>query len=423
MANLLSGFLQGVFGADGYMKDYAHASNLYREDNFYDLAPKAGWLYYVRLGINPKIRYGLNKSWQERFMPFVGILAKAVDTPAFKISTETLNQYNRKVIVQTKLNYAPVSITFHDDMANATTDLWRNYYQYYFGDGRSTLNASLRQSRQAQGFFDNKYSDGAYSYGLANLQDEPFFNSIEIFQLNKKKFTSFTLVNPIIKEWGHSSLDQSAGTKMAENKMTVEFETVIYSTGKSSQVGFDETHYDKRPSPLRVAGNGNLFGPGGIINGASEVFGEVSNINENTSFLDILGTGIKAAQVAKNISKVSAKSIKAEGYSILTGQLARIGQVGAVDYANQISQSGGIVPINGLNVNVGSVVNLFKQYPNSSVNPTTKAEVVDIPIIPGEFVRVQPNVLVRTPTVVGPARIISPGDVPTLRPLPTVNNQ
>lgn len=371
MANLLSSFLQGVFGADGYMKDYAHASNLYREDNLYDLAPKAGWLYYVRMGINPKIRYGLNKTWQERFMPFVGILAKAVDTPSFRVSTETLNQYNRKVIVQTKLNYAPLTITFHDDMANATTDLWRNYYQYYFGDGRSTLNASLRQSRQAQGFFDNKYADGAYSYGLANLQDEPFFNSIEIFQLNKKKFTSFTLVNPIIKDWGHSSLEQASGTKMAENRMTVEYETVIYSTGKSSQVGFDETHYDKRPSPLRVAGNGNLFGPGGVINGAAEVFGEISNINENTSFLDILGTGIKTAQVAKNASKISAKSIKAEGYSILNGQLGRIGQIGAVNYANQVVSTG--VPISGLNANTPGLINLFKQFPNSSVDPTTRA--------------------------------------------------
>lgn len=371
MANLLSGFLQGVFGADGYMKDYAHAANLYREDNLYDLAPKAGWLYYVRMGINPAIKYGLNKTWQERFMPFVGILAKAVDTPSFKITTETLNQYNRKVVVQTKLNYAPVTITFHDDMANATTDLWRNYYQYYFADGRSALNASLRQSRQAKAFSDNKYAEGMYSYGLANQQDKPFFDSIEIFQLNKKKFTSFTLINPIIKDWSHSSLEQASGTKMADSKMTVEYETVVYSTGKASQVGFDETHYDKRPSPLRVAGNGNLFGPGGIINGASEVFGEISNINENTSFLDILGTGIKAAQVGKNLSKVTAKSVKAEGYSILTGQLGRIGQVGATDYANQAISTG--VPISGLNVNVGSVVNLFKQYPNSSVNPTTKA--------------------------------------------------
>lgn len=431
MASFFQNFLTGVFGADGYMKDYAHAANLYREDNFYDLAPKAGWLYYVRMGINPAIRYGLNKTWQERFMPFVGILAKSVDTPSFRISTETLNQYNRKVVIQTKLNYAPLTITFHDDMANATTDLWRNYYQYYYGDGRSQLNASLRQSRTAQGFSDNKYDSAAYAYGLANLQDKPFFNSIEIFQLNKKKFTSFTLVNPIIKDFAHSNLDQSAGTKLAENRMTVEYETVIYSTGKASQVGFDETHYDKRPSPLRVAGNGNLFGPGGIINGATEVFGEISNINENTSFLDILGTGIKAAQLSKNISKVSTKSIKAEGYSILTGQLARVGQIGAVNYANELVRTG--VPVSGLNVNTPGLINLFKQYPNDSVNPSTPAaprdlaEVVDIPIRGGQnFIRVAPTITVREPTTVGPATVVSPAirngvPQPTTLRLPDVN--
>ena len=69
--------------------------------------------------------------------------------PKFKITTDTVNQYNRKAVVQTKLTYEPITITFHDDMANATTDLWKNYYQYYYADPNVGVKAIGKGSRYA----------------------------------------------------------------------------------------------------------------------------------------------------------------------------------------------------------------------------------------------------------------------------------
>lgn len=375
MSNIFSAFLSGVLNTDGYMKDFAHASRLFRDDNLFNLAPKAGWMYYVRFGINPAIRKRIDPTWQQRYMPFVGLLAKGSDLPKFKITTETLNQYNRKTVVQTKLNYEPLTITFHDDMANATTDLWKNYYKYYFADGNVSVKSAGKQSKFAAAFMDNKNSSiGVHAYGLANAQTVNFFDSIEIFLLNKKKFQSFTLLNPIITVWDHGSVDSSAGNKMIESKMTVAYESVIYNTGKARSVGFSDNHYDKTPSPLTIGGNGSnsLFGPGGVIGGAAEVFGDISDINEDTSALDLLSIGLRTATLAKNVSKLTKEGIKQEGYSILGGALANIGRSGSItsgvtDYANNLQASAGIsgLQFTGNNANV----NLFKQYPNSSVNP------------------------------------------------------
>ena len=374
--SLIDNFLTGFFGSDGYMKDFAHASRLYRDDNLYDLAPKAGWLYYVRLGINIQSikRVGIEsafKTWTERFSPFVGLLAKSAEQPKFSIATETLNQYNRKTVIQTRLNYQPLTITFHDDMANAVTDLWKAYYTYYFADGRAGLNASLKNSKIAEPFMDNKYEPNSYSYGLANYQNEPFFSSIEIYLLNKQKFSSVTLLNPIIKEWAHSQVEQNT-SRFLDSRMTVEYESVIYNQSqkgkKSKEVGFTDNHYDNTPSPLSVAGGGSstLFGPGGVINGASEVFGDISSINETTSPLDIVGIGLKAANVANNLSKINVgQALKTEGYSILTGTLNEIGKVGVTNYSEQISRDG--LNIGGLQITGnGGFVNTFRQYYNSS---------------------------------------------------------
>lgn len=370
----LSGFLSGVFGADGYMKDFAHASRLYRDDGFYDYAPKAGWMYYVSFGINQAVRPFLDPTWSERHSPNVGILAKSATLPRFKITTDTVNQYNRKSVVQTKLNYEPITITLHDDMINASTNLWKNYYNYYFADGLSTTTAVGKGSRSSKAFSDNKHSTtGVYNYGLANSQTVKFFDSIEVFLLNKKKFQSFILINPIIKSWEHGDVDQSQGNKVIESKMTVEYESVIYNQGKASNTGFRADHYDNSPSPLAVAGLGGVFGAGGLIAGAADLFGDTSIYDPPNNILDIINTGFQAANLVKNISKVSGQTLREEAYSILGGVLYESGKNGGnpPDYANRTGAGGTITGLYSA-ASTGAV-NLYKQYPNSSVVPGTAA--------------------------------------------------
>lgn len=361
MSNIFTAFLDNVVAADGYMYDWAHASRLYRDDRLYDYSPKTGWMYYIRLGINPEVKKYFTKtyldSWVNRNSDWVGLLAKQADQPRFTIQTETLNQYNRKSVVQTKLSYQPVTITFHDDMANSTTNLWNAYYTYYFADGNHGLKATTRKSNIVPEFSDTKFKAAPVAYGLSTGFKVPFFTDITIYTLYKKKFSSITLVNPIIKEWQHSGLDQTSGTKLLENKMQVEFESVVYNSGKASTIGFNKEHYDRTPSPLAIGGNG----PGGLlatIGGAADVFGEIQDINSETSPLDLLRIGLKTANVVASAQKITRASLKQEAYSLVAG-IGRGISAGYVDTSNVRNFS-------------NSVVNTFV-FPNSSVDRSIKA--------------------------------------------------
>jgi len=395
MSNAFSNFLGGVLDGSGDLRDYQHASRLY-VSNFYELAPKAGWIYYVVLNVNPALlttdaisdtTFRKNfQSWITKYKGTVGLLAKQVDLPKFTMQTEILNQYNRKVVVQKQLTYSPVAITFHDDMANATTDMWKYYYQYNIADSVSKTNVDAK-------YQDTKYKDyvdpNNSFYGLSNGQKTriPFFTSIDVYQLHKQRFTSFKLVNPVIKEWAHDQLDQTQGNKMLTSKMTVDYETVVYNTDATNRVtkqnpGFTTHHYDNTPSPLRIGGKGNnsIFGEGGIINGAGEVFGNLASIASGTaSPLDILNTAIKGANLVKNVKNVSAASIKAEGYSILNSTLANVASApstiqnvdgsisstpsatskvyqGVMSGLNQVVSPAGINLFNGSNTSVSNTV-------------------------------------------------------------------
>lgn len=333
MANKFTNFLKGFFEGGGNLRDYQHAARLYVDD-YFKLGPKAGWLYYVVLNINQFVLDSpvINPSWKERYGKSVGVLAKSVDLPSFNIATQTLNQYNRKTVVQTGITYNPIRIVFHNDMENVTNELWRSYYNYYYADGRygqsgggNTPIVNLSFPRE---FLDNKLipSDDVINsitrYGLNNDQNIPFFDTIKIYTLNRQRYSSVTLINPLVSQWSQTGLAQD-NSEFLDSTMTVAYEAVFYDNANNkitaNTPGFSSEYYDNSPSPISIGGGGtaSLLGPGGILAGAGEVFGELGQLNANSDPLSVLNTALKARNLAKNANKLSKEGLKQEGINVL----------------------------------------------------------------------------------------------------------
>ena len=244
-------------GFETILKSYEHANRLYigSGTSAFAKSPKFSFLYFVKFNINSI--YIKNDEFYSKDRFNVGLLAKKIELPKFNISTETLNQYNRKTVIQKSINYNPINIDLHDDNTNITHLLWVNYYKSYYVDGQQT-NAA---------FGDTKYGNIDYNYGRYDSnRNTNFFNSIEIYVMHQGNFTKYTLVNPKIKDWKHDGVDQGAGSKILENKLTVEFETVFYDQGKLDSRGsnyFDLNYYDQTPGPHTV-GNDLLYNKRGI---------------------------------------------------------------------------------------------------------------------------------------------------------------
>ena len=383
----LGGVVGGIFGSKGDLRDYQHANRLYVQ-NTYARAPKHGFLYFVSFSINPNaVR---NTRWRDLVMRDVGTLVKKIDLPKFQIKTETVNQYNRKTVVQTGLTYQPVTIDFHDDNSDITRELWANYYKFYYSDSvyGDLSSGQTKKGAATPAYGDTKFGSTDYMYGFNNYTVDgagnpiaPFFSTIDIYVLHQQQFSQFTLVNPIVTDWAHDSLEQDQGGKVLSSKMTVAYENVFYNQGKIVKSGkpenFSAIWYDTQPSPLSISGNGvsSLFGPGGVINGAASIFGEngsLANALNTGNPLDYLKVAIQGGNLAKNIGSLSKAGLQQEGYSIATGVLGNIAatgnQPGGVNAAiqNSLNQQG----ITGQN-NVG--INLFSNQ-NSSVNGQTSAK-------------------------------------------------
>lgn len=363
MANLLRGFLDnlgsGLTQPKGNLGDFQHAAKLYNT-NAHRLTPKTKYLYHVVFNINPQAIK--STSFKEQHLNVINLLVKAVDLPGFKMTVDEVQQYNRKKKVQTKLDYEPVNIVFHDDNMGVTTQLWSLYYGYYFADsayggGTSTASSPLN----AQGFISGALNavglgslasratgvsavpsstpapylrntfKGAdlnkFRYGLDNDSSVPFFTSIQIFQLSRRQYQAYTLVNPIITNWRHEKLDQNDTSTPSTNSMTILYESVIYGQGAvatDSPKGFATDYYDSSPSPLSLLGGGttSLFGQGGVVSGIGDVLGDLASGKAFSSPGALLGTLVKGSNVVRNAGKLTSSGIRQEGFNILTAGLA-----------------------------------------------------------------------------------------------------
>ena len=122
-------FLKAFFGND-YLKDYTHASKTFTS-NGYENAPRYKFLFHVYFNLNTDPVYGvpaLANAFDRGDQSTIGLLVKNIDLPKYTMDVETLNQYNRKRLIQKRINYQPVRCVFHDDGGDFIRTLWYNYY-------------------------------------------------------------------------------------------------------------------------------------------------------------------------------------------------------------------------------------------------------------------------------------------------------
>lgn len=318
LQNALGAFL-GTPGAPSgaYLRDFRHAAKTFLPDS-YALAPKFKFLFHTYFKINPA---ALDSTMTGNFSNY-GLLVKDIRLPSYRFSTHTLNQYNRKRIVQTKINYDPVEITFHDDNSNVINKLWYAYYTYYYKDAAKLLkNPTSNTTQSTQADFNNRniYKDdaqGSTDWGYIGevstnasgaSTKKPFFDSITVYGFNQHQFIAYQLINPIIVNFNHDSYDYDQGNGIMQNRMTVDYETVQYYEGAFNgetlpdiETGnfADATHYDREPSPITIPGaNGKILGQGGFVDG---IGGFINALNQKPP--NLLGA-IKVAGATYNNAK------------------------------------------------------------------------------------------------------------------------
>jgi hypothetical protein len=345
--------LAGGFIGNNVLRDYQHASRTFTT-NAYELKPRYKFLFHVSFTLNIVEIPFLNSVFSSDDIMNLSLTVKTIDLPKFQIDTETLNQYNRKRIIQKKINYDPINVTFHDTSNDLNRKLWYYYMSYYYKDptqkylepnntnGTNGV-SSLRQAGFGYnardiyanervgnvndwGFIGEAFNDGSTA---GTTGKPPFFRDIRIYGMDQRKFAEYVLINPLITSWGGDQYDYTQGAGIMQNNMTIAYETVKFYSGAlgRAQSGGDpnvqgfatDAHYDKTVSPIaRPGANATVFGQGGLLDAGAGILGDL----QSGSVLGYIGAAQKAARLSrtfkgKNLGSIAASEAVALGTETL----------------------------------------------------------------------------------------------------------
>lgn len=340
MSSFGQDFLKGFINEGQGLRDYTHASKTFRT-NAYELKPRFKFLFHVSFTLNIEEIPALKGALGDNDATNLSLVVKTIDLPKYSIQTETLNQYNRKRVVQTQMKYDPVTVTFHDDGGDVVRNMWYQYYSYYYKDPTqryleaNNTNGSLGPSASKVtgfgynardiyadqrvgnvndwGYIGEGFADGTNSATSASGKP-PFFRDIRIYGMDQHKVAEYVLINPLITNWSHDSYNYAEGAGTMQNSMTIAYETVKYYSGAVSASrpdtnvqGFaDYAHYDTTLSPIaRPGSNATVFGQGGILDTASGILEDLSS----GSVLGLIGAAQKATTAKNTFKGKDLKSI------------------------------------------------------------------------------------------------------------------
>ncbi len=139
---------------------------------------------------------GGDKNYREMIKD-LSLVVQSVELPSFQFDTQTLNQYNRKRIIQTKMNWNPISISFHDTRDNKWLNVWKEYMKFHYKDGRE------------------RYSN----FGAGNLTPDIVENSPNIDEFGfQTPFSKTSIANPDLTN-ANSSPGDTQGALEPEEEM------------------------------------------------------------------------------------------------------------------------------------------------------------------------------------------------------------
>lgn len=171
-------------------------------------------------------------------------LVRTADMPQVEFQTQTMNEYNKKKIVNTGVQYQPVTIRVVDTASNAWLQIIMKYFAYHYMNPRNKGQQGDRDINSTNigwggaDFIGAQYgSGGTYDsnrYGYNPNANPNFFERIDYVLYHGQKGVQYSLLNPVMTGFTHTPIDY-ASNDVAEFTMTFQYEG--FTT-------YDQTNFD-----------------------------------------------------------------------------------------------------------------------------------------------------------------------------------
>jgi len=158
----------------------------------------------------------------------------SIDMPSYSSNTTTVNQFNKKKLVQTGITYDPITLTAYDtrdgDQTGSIEQFLREYFTYYYA---GTFNADAERFTQNHDLLNFTLDNSGAGYKLQ--QKKYFINSITVTRKHldgESPGNQIIYYNPIISAVQGDTLDYSDSGPV-QYRITFSYEAINIISGSA----------------------------------------------------------------------------------------------------------------------------------------------------------------------------------------------
>lgn len=262
-----------------YLRDFRNAYRLRPDVN----PPRQKFQGYVNFIINRDLAAFLYSEGPDpgstELRTTISSLVRTAELPAVNFKTDTKNQYNRKKIINTGVEYQPVNMTVFDTVGNEWLTVLMRYFSYHYMNPRNKQSNDLSDGSARD--LGSRESNSNYVTGTGGKETarsefggdtfdsnragynpnitSNFFERIDYVLYHGNKGVQYSIMNPVLTSFKPGTIDYSSSDVM-EFSLTLEYESfTTYSTYNFGLSGEDLDRFDTVEASL-IDENHHLFG-------------------------------------------------------------------------------------------------------------------------------------------------------------------
>lgn len=185
---------------------------------------------YVNFNFNPNVNLGVDFLNDNDFKNRLSSMVKTSTIPSAEFAVDTKNQYNRKRITVSAVDYKPVEVSLYDTVDSVWVIMLMKMYAHLFTNPTNLyeMNDEGTQSTKkiikydvvpeavasgdgegTTGSFNRPFDSNSSGLNLQPGEQRNFITSIDIVQYHGQKVIKYTLFNPMITSFQIDGLDYS----------------------------------------------------------------------------------------------------------------------------------------------------------------------------------------------------------------------
>ena len=162
---------------------------------------------------------------------------KSVERPKVSIKSETLNQYNKKRVVQSGVDYNPITIKFYDTISDSVLNMFQKYISFYYGDFTKENVDWVHDQTSEEMNMGNGY------WGYYNTQTDTnssyYFERLEIYTFGGGVWNTWHLIHPKIVDFSPDDLDYTDVGTPSEISMSLAYEGIVWPDSRAFEPSED----------------------------------------------------------------------------------------------------------------------------------------------------------------------------------------